>query len=107
MAKKLTTINSNSSHSGSRLTKSHQALAKEVLAGHLNIGTQRQHLLGSYYNAVQGIINGISSARTYTIQHGDSFWSIANKLGVNVYTLAANNGKSINAMIYPGQTLTY
>lgn len=44
---------------------------------------------------------------TYTIQYGDSFWSIANKLKINMYTLAANNSKSINAMIYPGQTLSY
>lgn len=48
-----------------------------------------------------------TSKRTYTIQYGDSFWSIANKLGVNMYTLAAKNGKSINSWIYPGQTLTY
>nr|WP_244185477.1 GH25 family lysozyme [Latilactobacillus curvatus] len=48
-----------------------------------------------------------ASKRTYTIQYGDSFWSIANKLGVNMYTLVANNGKSINSWIYPGQTLTY
>lgn len=88
-------------------TQSHQALAKEVLAGHLNIGTQRQYLLGSYYNAVQGIINGSLSTRSYTIQYGDSFWSIANKLGVNMNRLAARNGKSINSIIYPGQTLTY
>ncbi|KGB14275.1 GH25 family lysozyme [Latilactobacillus sakei subsp. sakei] len=46
-------------------------------------------------------------SHTYTVQYGDSFWTIANKLGVNMYTLAANNGKSINAMIYPGQNLQY
>ena len=48
-----------------------------------------------------------NASRTYTIQSGDSFWSIANKLGVNMYTLALNNGKNINSMIYPGQTLNY
>lgn len=48
-----------------------------------------------------------STNRTYTVRYGDSFWLIANKLGVNMYTLAAKNGKSINSMIYPGQTLTY
>lgn len=54
-----------------------------------------------------GTRTAATSKRTYTIQYGDSFWSIANKLGVNMYTLAANNGKSINSWIYPGQTLNY
>lgn len=54
-----------------------------------------------------GTRTSTASKRTYTIQYGDSFWSIANKLGVNMYTLAANNGKSINSWIYPGQTLSY
>lgn len=54
-----------------------------------------------------GTRTATTSTRTYTIQYGDSFWSIANKLGVNMYTLAANNGKSINSWIYPGQTLNY
>lgn len=54
-----------------------------------------------------GTRTATASTRTYTIQYGDSFWSIANKLGVNMYTLAAKNGKSINSWIYPGQTLNY
>ena len=41
----------------------------------------------------------------YTVQYGDSFWSIANKHRMNMYTLAANNGLSINSVIYPGQRL--
>ena len=46
-----------------------------------------------------------SSAQYYTVRYGDSFWSIANKYGMNMYTLAANNGLSINSVIYPGQRL--
>lgn len=41
----------------------------------------------------------------YTIQSGDSFWSIAQRYGMNMYTLAANNGLNINSTIYPGQRL--
>lgn len=41
----------------------------------------------------------------YTVRFGDSFWSIANRYGMNMYTLAANNGLSINSTIYPGQRL--
>lgn len=41
----------------------------------------------------------------YTVRFGDSFWSIANRYGMNMYTLAANNGLNINSTIYPGQRL--
>lgn len=41
----------------------------------------------------------------YTVQSGDSWWAIASKYGISMYTLAANNGKSINTTIYPGQSL--
>ena len=45
------------------------------------------------------------AAQYYTVRYGDSFWSIANRYGINMYTLAANNGLSINSTIYPGQRL--
>ena len=45
------------------------------------------------------------SANTYTVRYGDSWWAIANKYGMNMYDLARINGKSINSVIYPGQTL--
>lgn len=41
----------------------------------------------------------------YTVRYGDSFWAIANRYGLNMYTLAAQNGLSINSTIYPGQRL--
>lgn len=46
-----------------------------------------------------------NNAQYYTVRRGDSFWSIANRYGMNMYTLAANNGLSINSVIYPGQRL--
>ena len=46
-----------------------------------------------------------NNAQYYTVRRGDSFWAIANKYGMNMYTLAANNGLSINSVIYPGQRL--
>lgn len=46
-----------------------------------------------------------NNTQYYTVRYGDSFWSIANKYGVNMYTLAANNGLSINSVIHPGQRL--
>lgn len=43
---------------------------------------------------------------TYTVQSGDSWWSIANRYGMNMYALAARNGKTIYSMLYPGDRLT-
>ncbi|MBB1122796.1 LysM peptidoglycan-binding domain-containing protein [Limosilactobacillus sp. Lr3000] len=45
------------------------------------------------------------AANTYTVRYGDSWWSIANRHGMNMYTLAQINGRSISSMLYPGQTL--
>ncbi|WP_270740271.1 LysM peptidoglycan-binding domain-containing protein [Lacticaseibacillus paracasei] len=47
----------------------------------------------------------VASHTYYTVQSGDSFWSIASKYGISMYTLAANNGKSIYSLIYPGESL--
>lgn len=43
--------------------------------------------------------------RTYTVKKGDSFWSIARKFKVNIYTLAKVNKKSIKSTIRPGTVL--
>lgn len=47
----------------------------------------------------------VASHTYYTVRSDDSFWSIANKYGISMYTLAANNGKTINSLIYPGESL--
>ncbi|PKX76399.1 LysM peptidoglycan-binding domain-containing protein [Lactiplantibacillus plantarum] len=41
----------------------------------------------------------------YTVVSGDSWWVIAQHNGLSVYTLAAQNGKSICSTIYPGDRL--
>lgn len=43
---------------------------------------------------------------TYTVQSGDSWWSIANRHGMSMYTLASRNGKTIYSMLHPGDKLT-
>lgn len=43
---------------------------------------------------------------TYTVQSGDSWWSIANRYGMSMYTLASRNGKTIYTVIHPGDKLT-
>jgi len=47
-----------------------------------------------------------TTAGTYIVQSGDSWWSIANRYGMSMYTLAACNGKTIYAVIHPGDKLT-
>lgn len=46
-----------------------------------------------------------NSSGSYTVKSGDSWWGIAKKYGISMYTLASLNGKSIYSTIYPGQTL--
>ena len=41
----------------------------------------------------------------YTVKSGDSWWTIAQRNGLNMTTLASQNGKSIYTTIYPGQRL--
>lgn len=71
---------------------------------------------GRYHYVALGVNGGesygsrSSNAQTYshtyyTVQSGDSLWSIASKYGISMYTLAANNGKSIYSLIYPGESL--
>ncbi|EJN94448.1 COG3942 and LysM peptidoglycan-binding domain-containing protein [Streptococcus ratti] len=50
--------------------------------------------------------NKIANADTYTLQEGDSFFSVAQKYNMDAYELAALNGKEITSLILPGQTLT-
>ena len=45
------------------------------------------------------------SGSYYTIQLGDSWWSIANRFGMDMYQLAQLNGMSINTVIHPGQKI--
>ena len=47
-----------------------------------------------------------TTGSTYTVQSGDSWWSIANRCGMSMYTLAACNGKTICTVIHPGDKLT-
>lgn len=45
------------------------------------------------------------SGNYYTIKSGDSWWSIANRFGMDMYQLAQLNGMSINNVIHPGQKI--
>lgn len=45
------------------------------------------------------------ATHSYTVKNGDSWWKIAHDHGMDMYTLAQLNGKTISSVIYPGQVL--
>lgn len=47
-----------------------------------------------------------ATSNVYTVESGDSWWSIAARHGMSMYTLAARNGKTIYSMLRPGDRLT-
>ncbi|MFD1466460.1 GH25 family lysozyme [Lapidilactobacillus mulanensis] len=87
-------------------TSLNSTLASEVKKGVFGAGATRQKLLGSYYNGVQAVINKSVVVHTYyTVKSGDSFWSIAQKYGVDMNKLASQNKLTIKSVIHPGQKL--
>ena len=51
-------------------------------------------------------VTGQPASHTYyTVKSGDSWWTIAQRNGLSMTTLAIQNGKSIYTTIYPGQRL--
>lgn len=45
------------------------------------------------------------NTHNYTVKSGDSWWAIANRYGMDMWTLAKLNGTTINTVIHPGQVL--
>lgn len=88
--------------------KSDDELAREVIAGKFGDGNARRQALGARYDAVQSKVNQMAgaTARTYTVQAGDTLSAIAAKYGTTWQALAAKNGLANPNLIYPGQTLT-
>lgn len=78
-----------------------QASGDRVLLGGIMSWIKRSdvEILQTAKQATQ--TNGI-----YTVQPGDSWWSIANRYGMSMYTLASRNGKTIYSMLHPGDKLT-
>lgn len=88
--------------------KSDDELARDVIAGRFGDGNARKQALGARYDAVQAKVNEMAgaTARTYTVQSGDTLSAIAAKCGTTWQALAAKNGLSNPNLIYPGQVLT-
>ncbi|WP_368290054.1 LysM peptidoglycan-binding domain-containing protein [Ligilactobacillus ruminis] len=60
---------------------------------------------GDVKNAVAVKPTVTVSGSYYTIRPGDSWWSIANRFGMDMYQLAQLNGMSVNTVIHPGQKI--
>lgn len=68
---------------------------------------------GRRHYVAMGVMGGqeygtrTTGRKTYTVRYGDTLGVIANRLGVNVCTLARTNGIGNINLIYPGQKLNY
>ena len=60
---------------------------------------------GDVKNAVAVKPTVTVSGSYYAIRPGDSWWSIANRFGMDMYQLAQLNSMSINNVIHPGQKI--
>nr|DAL20020.1 MAG TPA_asm: Cpl 1 lysin [Caudoviricetes sp.] len=49
--------------------------------------------------------NSNDTSKKYIVQSGDSWWAIANRVGLDMYQLAQLNNKTINDIIHPGDIL--
>ncbi|MEE6751168.1 GH25 family lysozyme [Pediococcus acidilactici] len=59
---------------------------------------------GTTSNTLEYVKSGATHTY-YTVKYGDSWWSIAQRNGLSMTTLASQNGKTIYTTIYPGQRL--
>ncbi|MEW4662539.1 GH25 family lysozyme [Lactiplantibacillus plantarum] len=59
---------------------------------------------GPASNTLEYVNSGVTHMY-YTVKPGDSWWSIAQRNGLSMTTLASQNGKTIYTTIYPGQRL--
>ncbi|RDF80453.1 lysin [Lactiplantibacillus plantarum] len=59
---------------------------------------------GPASNTLEYVKSGVTHTY-YTVKSGDSWWTIAQRSGLNMTTLASQNGKTIYTTIYPGQRL--
>ena len=69
------------------------------LYGFIKLGVTNGHDYG------KRVTDRLVSHTYYTVKSGDSWWTIAQRNGLIMTTLASQNGKTIYTTIYPGQRL--
>ncbi|MDT2828184.1 MAG: glucosaminidase domain-containing protein [Enterococcus viikkiensis] len=67
---------------------------------------QTQQTASTGNDATQTTPTAQASGQSYTVQSGDSFWGIAEKFGISVDQLMADNGWTSATTIMPGETIT-
>lgn len=67
---------------------------------------QTQQAASTGSEATQATTTTQTSGQSYTVQSGDSFWGIAEKFGISVDQLMADNGWTSATTIMPGETIT-
>ncbi len=95
--------------------KGESVIYNAVIIEHDYVWARYTRSNGLYGFIKLGVTNGPSygkrvtghtvSHKYYTVKYGDSWWSIAQRNGLSMTTLASQNGKTIYTTIYPGQRL--
>lgn len=95
--------------------KGESVIYNAVIIEHDYVWARYTRSNGLYGFIKLGVTNGTSYGKRvtnqpvshtyYTVRYGDSWWTIAQRNGLSMTTLASQNGKTIYTTIYPGQRL--
>ena len=72
----------------------------------LTVGQSDGRTVSAGYTPSKTTATSTSTSGTYTVQAGDTLYSIARRSGINLNTLLSINGLSQSSVIRPGQTLS-
>ena len=72
----------------------------------LTVGQSDGRTISAGYTPSKTTATSTSTSGTYTVQAGDTLYSIARRSGVSLNTLLSINGLSQSSIIFPGQSLT-
>ena len=72
----------------------------------LTVGQSDGRTVSAGYTPSKTTATSTSTSGTYTVQAGDTLYSIARRSGVSLNTLLSINGLSQSSIIFPGQSLT-
>ncbi|WP_329780756.1 GH25 family lysozyme [Lactiplantibacillus plantarum] len=95
--------------------KGEHVIYNAVIIEHDYVWARYTRSNGLYGFIKLGVTNGLAYGKRvtgqlvshtyYTVKSGDSWWTIAQRNGLSMTTLANQNGKTIYTTIYPGQRL--
>ena len=88
-----------------------QSGASEIISYAIEEKIEARRVIGAPWNpvtvdgAVSMIVNGTEEVKTYTVGKGDSFWSIAKKVGMDFQAILAANPATAKSTLNVGDTV--